>query len=303
MTCLKSAAALAAMITLGSFMLQAQGPPPARPTQSPAEWQQKHELALKHRTAWDLYMALKQAARGGKQSLPADQLPDWSGLWTTAGGGFATGAGPGGVLPKLTPVAAAALKAGQEQSAKGISYDDNLSQCGPAGHPRWLREPFLRELVVTPNQTWLINEQVQEIRRIYTDGREHTAEADRYPLALGDSIGFWDGPKLVIHTSQLMARSMDRNAPEQSDKMETVEVWEKINPTTITVDVWLYDPAVYLEPWYIQRRFAVVPNPDKSLRIRYWDCNENPNNAVIKTPDGNTQFRQFTFTRPEDRKQ
>ena len=48
MTCLKSAAGLAALITLGSFVLQAQGPPPGRPTQSPAEWQLKHELALKH---------------------------------------------------------------------------------------------------------------------------------------------------------------------------------------------------------------------------------------------------------------
>ena len=96
---------------------------------------------------------------------------------------------------------------------------------------------------------------------------------------------------------------MDRNAPDQSERMETVEIWEKTNPTTITADVWLYDPAVYQEPWYIQRRFAVVPNPDKSLRIRYWDCSENPNNAVIKTPDGNTQFRDFTFTPPENRKQ
>jgi hypothetical protein len=303
MTWLRSAATLVMMITLGALGLQAQAPPPGPPTQSPAEWQQRHALGLKHRTLWDFYLALKEAARGGKQPPRADQLPDWSGIWTTAGGGFATGAGPGGVMPKLTPVAAAALQAGREQSAKGISYDENLSQCGPAGHPRWLREPFLREFVVTPNQTWLTNEMMNETRRIYTDGRDHTAEADRYPLVDGDSIGFWDGSKLVIHTNQLMARTMDRNAPDQSERMETVEIWEKTGPTTITADVWLSDPAVYQEPWYIQRRFAMVPNPDKSLRIRYWDCNENPNNAVVKTPDGNTQFRDFTFTPPANRKQ
>lgn len=116
---------------------------------------------------------------------------------------------------------------------------------------------------------------------------------------LGDSIGFWDGAKLVIHTNQLMARTMGRNAPEQSDKMEVVEIWQKTSPTRISVDVWLYDPAVYAEPWYVQRGYNRVPNQDKSLRIRYWDCNENPNNAVVKTPDSSTQYTDFTF---EDKK-
>jgi hypothetical protein len=47
--------------------------------------------------------------------------------------------------------------------------------CAP-GYPRWLTEPFLREFVVTPDQTWLINEMVNDIRRIYTDGCDHTPE-------------------------------------------------------------------------------------------------------------------------------
>ena len=39
-----------------------------------------------------------------------------------------------------------------------------------------------------------------------------------------------------------------------------------------------------------------MPNDDKSLRIRYWNCNENPNNDVLKTPDGSTNYKDFTFT-------
>jgi hypothetical protein len=89
---------------------------------------------------------------------------------------------------------------------------------------------------------------------------------------------------------------MGRNQPMQSEKMETVEIWEKTDPNTITIDVWLFDPRLYLEPWYVQRRYGLVPNPDKSLRIRYWDCSENPNNDVTKTQDGGTDFRGFTFT-------
>jgi hypothetical protein len=285
--------AVLAFVTAVSPVLVAQQPQPQ--AQSQADWQAKYALGLAHRTAADLYAALKAAASNRPQS-PGAALPDWSGLWVGAGGGGAFRAGPGGVMPKLTPAAAAAVKAGQERNAKALSYDENLSQCGPAGHPRWLQEPFLREFAITPSQTYLINEMVNEIRRVYTDGRGHTPEADRYPLADGDSIGFWDGQKLVVHTNQLMARSMGRNQPTQSDQMETVEIWEQIDPRTMAVDAWLYDSTLYLEPWHLQRRYSEVPNADRALRIRHWDCNENPNNEVVKTPDDSTEFKGLTFT-------
>ena len=59
-----------------------------------------------------------------------------------------------------------------------------------------------------PDQTYLINEMMNDIRRIYTDGRDHGPKEDRYPLYNGDSIGFWDGDKLVIHTNQLTRRHL-----------------------------------------------------------------------------------------------
>jgi hypothetical protein len=263
--------------------------------QSPAEWQRKQDMAVKYPTLADFYAALKKEAASKRQSSAPPALPDWTGLWMAAGGGALFRPGPGGVAPKLTPAAIAEIKHGQELNAKGIVYDDNLSGCGPAGFPRWMQEPFLREFIPTPSQTLLITEQANEIRRIYTDGRDHPSEADQYPLSEGDSIGFWDGQKLVIHTNQLQTRSMGRNQPTQSDKMETVEIWERVDPNTILVDMWVFDPRLYLEPWYVARRYQQVPNPDKSLRIRYWDCSENPNNDVIKTEDGGTDFKGFTF--------
>src|SRR5688572_10333335 len=176
-----------------------------RPAQvDPAEWRRMHDRGLAHGTAWDLYTALKAEARGGQQSPPFSQLPDWSGLWTTAGGGTMFGNGPGGVAPKLTATTAAIVKEGLAKEAQGISYDENLSECGPPGFPRWLVIPFLREFVVRPEQTWLSSETVNNVRRIYTDGRAHPSAADAFPLYYGDSIGFWDGQKLVIHTGQLM---------------------------------------------------------------------------------------------------
>jgi hypothetical protein len=291
-------AAAGALAVLLAAALQAQGRG-QNPAQPAAEFQRMLDMGRTHKTAFDLYTSLKTAAKGGRTTPPFSELPDWSGLWTASGGGGFVGPGPGGVRPKFTPAAAAAVKRGVELDAQGISYDENLSECGPPGFPRWLVIPFLREFIVRPEQIWLSSETVNNVRRIYTDGRAHVPEDDRYPLYYGDSIGFWDGPKLVIHTNQLMARSMGRNLPEQSDRMETVEVWQKINPTTIQADAWIYDPAVYVEPWYMRRFYSQVANPDKSLRINYWHCGENPNNEVFKTPDGSTQYRDFKF---EDQK-
>jgi len=275
----------------------------AAPTQSPEEWQRKYDIASKYRSLEDFYNAMKQEAA----SKPKGPLPDWSGIWTAdTFDSFAKCLGgnqcffrpaPGlTVRPKLTPTALAELKKGQERSAKGLVYDENLSNCGPSGFPRWIGEPFMREMIVTPDESWLIEEQMNEIRRVYTDGRGHAPEKDRYPLIEGDSIGFWDGQKLVIHTNQLESIPMGRNQPTQSEQMETVEIMEKINANTIAIDEWLFDPRLYIEPWYMRRLLGLVPNPDKSLRVRYWDCNENSNNDVSKSPDGDTYYKGFDFS-------
>jgi len=293
MTCLGKFCALLLILTTSSAV--------AAQDQTQAQWQRMFELGLKHRTASDLYTAVKSDAHGGQQSPPFAQLPDWSGLWMASGGSSFFDRGPGGVSPKLSPAAAEAVKKGGELETAGITYDENLSDCGPPGFPRWLIIPFLREFIVRPEQTWLSSETVNNVRRIYTDGRGHPPPEDRYPLYYGDSIGFWDGQKLVIHTNQLMKRSMGRNQPEQSEQMETVEIWEKIDRRTIEAKVWIYDPAVYLEPWYLTRRYTQVDNPDKSVRMNYWHCSENPNNQVYKTPEGSTQYRDFTFTNKENR--
>jgi hypothetical protein len=264
--------------------------------QTPEEFRRMLAMGTKYRSATEFYAALKAATSGqGRQMAAFNQLPDWSGLWTAGGGGNFFSPGPGGAAPKLTAPTTAALQQGQTNEKSGIEYDENLSQCGPPGYPRWLVIPFLREFIVRPEETWLTSETVNNVRRIYTDGRDHPPVDERYPLYYGDSIGFWDAQKLVIHTNQLMERSMGRNQPTQSDKMETVEIWQNVNPTTLKADVWLFDPALYTEPWYVQRIYTKVPNDDKSLRVRYWSCNENPNNDVLKTPDGSTNYKDFTF--------
>lgn len=261
----------------------------------------KVALGLRHATAGELYAALKARENGGQQLL-LDDMPDWAGLWQRVGRPFFDPDQPAEVLTtaKLKPEPLAELTRRRELSAQGIEYDP-ISDCSPPGFPRWLAIPFLREFIVTPGQTYLFSETVNNLRRVYTDGRDHPPPADAYPLDYGDSIGFWSGHTLVIHTSQLKAGIFHRNDPQYSESLEAVEVWRRADTTTILADVWVYDPVTLDEPWYVQQTYKQVPNPDGSLRIGYWHCGENPNNAVEKTSDGTSQFSDFTFTEQDDR--
>lgn len=266
-----------------------------------ADRQRMVDLGTQYPTAEALYLALKAEANGGRRLRPTT-LPDWSGVYTRARGGITYDPDqPPGAPPtaKLTPEFQAKLEERNALADKGIEWDP-ISTCAPPGHPRWLTEPFLKEFIVTPDQTWLINEMVNDIRRIYTDGRGHVPEADRYPLYNGDSIGFWDGHRLVIHTNQLRPGIYQRRNPDYTEQVETVEIWEKVSDTLIEVDVWVYDPPALVEPWYTRQSYAKLDDPDRSLRIRYWHCDENQNNEVIQTESGGTQFRDFTFTDNDD---
>ncbi|HZM97506.1 MAG TPA: hypothetical protein VFB92_29000 [Vicinamibacterales bacterium] len=262
------------------------------------------QLGLRHKTAWELYQALRQEAGGGTRPGPND-VPDWTGLWvwnSSRGFLFDPDTPPGVVTTaKLTPEYQQKLDQEIARINKGIEYDP-ISSCAPPGHPRWLAIPFLREFIVTPDQTWLSSETVNNVRRIYTDGRDHIPEADRYPLYYGDSIGFWNNQTLTIHTNQLRAGVYQRGNPEYTDQVETVEIWEKVDDRTLEVDAWVYDPPALVEPWYVKQRYSKVSDQDKQLRIRYWDCLENPNNTVFKTQEGSTQFKDFTFTESDNEK-
>ena len=195
---------------------------------------------------------------------------------------------------KLTPEYERRLREKLTAIKEGREYDP-LSAGNPAGMPRWMTEPFLRDFAVTPTQTWLINEMMNEIRRVYTDGRGHPSPEDAYPLWLGDSIGFWDDDRLIIHTNQMREGQYQRIQPSYSDQVETVEIWRKTADDTIEVDMWVYDPPALLEPWYTRHVYRKLGNDDDYLRIRYWHFNENPNNDVELTESGGSDFSDFTF--------
>ena len=268
---------------------------------APAERDAKVAFGRDFKSGAELYAALKARARGG-EPLSLDDMPDWTGFWQRVGPPLFDPAQKPGELTtaKLKPEALADLERRRELSKQGIEYDP-LSNCSAPGFPRWLAIPFLREFIVTPGQTYLFSETMNNLRRVYTDGRDHPPAADAYPLHYGDSIGFWTGHTLVIHTSQVRAGIFHRNDPKYSEQLDAVEVWNKVDPDTIGVDVWVYDPETLLEPWYVRQTYKQVSNQDGALRLNYWYCGENPNNTVVETGEGSSQFGSFTFTKRDEK--
>jgi hypothetical protein len=259
------------------------------------------------------FEAYRQKANGGRK-LEWAKMPDWTGIWTRRFEGppfqFNAKDGPSKELPpeygassaQLTPAYQARWRKKVADLQKGIEWD-SLSFCLPAGFPRYLTEPFLKEFIVTPAQTWIINEQQAETRRIYTDGRGHIPADEAYPLWEGDSIGFWDGDTLVVHTNNLKEGQYQRGQPDYSDKVTTVERMRKISDDTIQDVVTVYDPESLTKPWTATFHYDRVKTP--GLRVNMWSCSEN--NNVVQTENGGSDFvlpgekgykDPNTFTRP-----
>lgn len=248
-----------------------------------------------------LFAFLKAQADGGIALTWEDMKKpeyDWSGIFTRTGGGLSFD--PDIKASELSAVlteegTAAYQKKVDQMAATGGEYDP-ISDCRPPGFPRWITEPFLHEFIVTPEQTWLVNEMVNDVRRVYTDGRDHTAPEDAYPTWNGDTIGFWDGDVLVTHTTYLVEGQYQRGTqPNYSDQVEAVERWKKVDGVTLQADVWIFDPVNLAEPWYTRQSWTELANDDHLLRIRYWDCRENSNNQIVQLEDGTSQFPDLDF--------
>ncbi len=253
----------------------------ARPAAAASGW----TYGKTYSSSWEEYQAMLAAAHGGTR-MTWDRLPDWTGLFEHADGfnfdpqqhGFYATA-------DLTPEYRKKYDDKLANIRKGVEWDP-LSACLPAGYPRWIVEPFLREYILRPEEAWLLTEQNAEIRRIYTDGRGHVPEDEAYPLWEGDSVGFWDGDTLVAHTNHLKAGQYQRLQPGYSDQVTTVERIRKIDADTLEDIIDIYDPPALKTPWHVRHTYRRVTTPN--LRINHWSCEEN--NNVVQTGTGTTSF-------------
>src|SRR5690606_15116569 len=143
-----------------------------------------------------------------------------------------------------------------------------------------------------PDQSFLVNDFGPSIRRVYI-GKEHINLYGTHSW-YGDTIGFWDGDKLVTHTVDLLPADFTRWSPMTSNQFESVEVWElKEYPDGIErleVQVTFYDSYAFEKPVhavYAYRRATELEQAGH--RVQHWECETSSNSFL--DDDGSTSFR------------
>jgi hypothetical protein len=273
----------------------------------PEQKQEMIKLGLQYDSAWDLYQSFEKKA--DRKILEANNLPDWRGLWEHLCGAakYDCDTETGDYVERDFP--SASLKGEYlEMMQEIISLNDEGflwdpgGECGVArGYPGMLKNGRPHEFAVTPHQTWHLGQARNEVRRIYTDGRGHVPEDWAYDTEHGDSIGFWDGDKLVTHTMYTDGGRMGRMLPHFSNQLQGTEIWKRVDEDTIQGHVWIYDAEALEEPWYtLQVYKRLHQEVGQPLRLQYWWNCQSPNNKVVITEDGGTTFLDLDFTDMDD---
>ena len=215
-------------------------------------------------------------------SLPA--LPpageNWNGVWNLVGGlifddkhaivakdpangaGFAYGP-EGGSRFTGAPYNAKYQKIYDDtvkQAEKGIVTDPMANCTLPHGMPRIMGGgPGPMELIVRPNQVWMLFDYMNESRRIYTDGRGHAKRDEAFPLTMAHSIGRWEGDTLVVDSIDMPAGIFDRTGGPHSDQVHLMERIRLVDANTLEDQMTIEDPVVFTAPWHVTRSFRRLP--------------------------------------------
>jgi hypothetical protein len=127
--------------------------------------------------------------------------------------------------------------------------------------------PF--EILVTPHKTLIINV-YRDVRHIYTDGRAHPPDEERWPTTWGDSVGLWDGDTLVVDTVSVRNPPLYFfSSPPLSEQAHYVERLRKNGPDRIDSVMTIEDPVTLAEPWVLHLTYVRAESTDRLLNDDY----------------------------------
>ena len=157
------------------------------------------------------------------------------------------------------------------------------SFCFPDGFIRGAsRSP--QQFAIRPTQVVMLTDTLvsTQVRWVHV-GQQHRPAEQQFPQWLGESIGFWDGNALVIHTNQIRQWNASHSLFEWSDQLTTVERYERMG-NEILGDITLYDPVAFLSPLHATLRFTRNAND----RMVYSTCTDTngPSSNIYARPDG-----------------
>jgi hypothetical protein len=132
------------------------------------------------------------------------------------------------------------------------------------------------QIVQVPGYVIIFYEMIHEARIIPLDGRPHLPSSIR--LWNGDPRGRWDGNTLVVETTNYnnkgwigtsAATGRIKGIP-QSEKLQIVERFTRVDADTIDYEVTVTDPNVFTKPWKVAS--PLIRDPE--YQIFEYACHE-----------------------------
>jgi len=155
--------------------------------------------------------------------------------------------------------------------------------CLPDGFVRGVsRSP--QQFAIRPNQVLMLTDTLisTQVRWVHTD-TGHRPDDQQFAQWLGESMGFWDGAALVIHTNQIRQWNATHSLFEWSDQLTAVERYERVG-NELVGEITVYDPSAFLHPLHARLRFT----PNANDRMVYSTCTDTngPSSNIYARPDG-----------------
>ncbi len=150
--------------------------------------------------------------------------------------------------------------------------------CAPRGN--FGGGTYPTEIIQTPQQVTIINEENHRVRRVYLDGRPHPKNLK--PSYGGHSIGHWEGDTLVVDTVGATSPPGDYTPPDQ----HIIERFRRLpggRQLEQTVEVM---SSAYATP----SKSLITYNWRPDVRLMEEICEEN--NAIFEGPEWNDKAAQ-----------
>ena len=227
-------------------------------------------------SAWEHYQALLAAARGGTQHT-RETLPDWSGRWD---GGVGLNPGrnrsPADIVQLLQPEYREYYVHELRAATEGRLWSSGTF-CLPRGYFSALGPNYW---MVMEDMVWSVGESNtgNSIRWVHIDA-EHVPEEWQFTKWHGESIGFWDGDMLVVHTNQI--KGWEGGISEFSDQLETVETYQRVGDV-IQATITAYDLEVFVRPLHSTGNLELDPETKITLNRPLLNSCTDTNGPSIK---------------------
>jgi hypothetical protein len=192
------------------------------------------------------------------------KLPEWKGVWIAEGHapGISGFGGDGLKAFKLIDPSGPWTDEGRAKLTASLAATDKRKTEG-WGYPMMMDSPAPLQFVLTLDEVLIVNS-YHEVRYIYTDGRQHAAEEDRWPTTWGDSTGHWEGDTLVIDTVSVRNPSaFFQLGPPLSDQARYTERLRKTAADRIEMEITIDDPTMFTQPWTVTKAYVRTPNLDR----------------------------------------